>query len=191
MNKPLFLFVGKSASGKTTIANMLEEQYGYSQVKSYTTRSPRYEGEVGHTFVTEDEFNNFNDIVSYTLYDGHHYGTTANLLDKHDIFVVDVPGVESLLQKYTTNRPICIIYFDTTVSTRIRRMIDRDDSDMAIVARLLQDEESSWFKQLNKIVWHHEHIAKKNIDLCSVNADGDQNDVLTMVLYYIKQYAGE
>ena len=56
MRKPLFLFVGRSSSGKTTIANILEERYGYKQVQSYTTRPPRYEGEVGHIFVNENEF---------------------------------------------------------------------------------------------------------------------------------------
>ena len=74
MNKPLFLFVGKSASGKTTIANLLEEKYLFNQVQSYTTRKPRYEGETGHIFVTEDEFNALEDIVSYTFYNGNQYG---------------------------------------------------------------------------------------------------------------------
>ena len=49
MNNPLFLFVGRSASGKTTIANILEEKYGHKQVQSYCTRPPRYEGGVSRT----------------------------------------------------------------------------------------------------------------------------------------------
>ena len=55
MNKPIFLFVGKSASGKTTIADMLGKD-GYSQVYSYTTRPKRYENEIGHTFITDEEY---------------------------------------------------------------------------------------------------------------------------------------
>jgi guanylate kinase len=188
MNKPLFLFVGKSASGKTTIANLLEEKYCFNQVQSYTTRKPRYDGETGHIFLTEDEFNELEDIVSYTLYNDNQYGTTASLLDKNNIFVVDVPGVESLLQKYKTDRPICIIYFDTTVATRIRRMVNRNDSDMAIIARLLQDEENDWFKQLDSLVWHYNHIVGRNVELYSVNANNDQSNVLKMVLYYINRH---
>jgi guanylate kinase len=188
MNRPLFLFVGKSASGKTTVANMLEEKYFFNQVQSYTTRPPRYDGEAGHIFLTEEEFNNLEDIVSYTLYNNNQYGTTASLLDKNDIFVVDVPGVESLLQKYKTERPICIIYFDTTVATRINRMIDRGDSDVAIISRLLQDEENDWFKELDKLVWHYGHIMRRNVNLHFVNANGNQENVLEMVLYYINQY---
>lgn len=188
MNRHLFLFVGKSASGKTTIANMLEDKYLFNQVQSYTTRTPRYDGETGHIFVTEDEFNNLKDIVSYTLYNGNQYGTTASLLDQNDIFVVDVPGVESLLQKYTTKRPICIIYFDTTVATRIRRMINRNDSDMAIISRLLQDEEDDWFKQLDKLVWQYGHVMNRTVELHCANANNDQSQVLDLVLYYMNRY---
>lgn len=188
MHKPLFLFVGKSASGKTTIANILEQKYDYSQVQSYTTRPPRYDGETGHIFLTEEEFNSLENIVSYTLYNENQYGTTAELLDKNDIFVVDVPGVESLLQKYQTDRPICIIYFDTTVYTRINRMLDRHDSDMNIIARLLQDEKIDWLHQLDSIAWHYGHILNKNVELHSVNANGSQAVVLEMVLYYMNRH---
>lgn len=185
---PLFCIIGKSASGKTTIANMLEEKYFFNQVQSYTTRPPRYDGEGGHIFLTEEGFNNLEDIVSYTLYNGNQYGTTTSLLDQNDIFVVDVPGVESLLQKYKTNRPICIIYFDATVATRIRRMIDRGDSDMAIISRLLQDEEEDWFKQLDRLVWQYGHVMNRNVELHCANANNSQADVLELVLYYMNRY---
>lgn len=191
MYKPLFLFVGKSASGKTTIANLLEKKYSFNQVESYTTRKPRYDGERGHIFITEDEFNNLEDMVSYTFYHNNQYGTTAGLLDENDIFVVDVPGVESLLEKYQTKRPICIIYFDTNVATRIRRMINRGDSDMEIIARLLQDEEDDWFNQLDRLVWRYSNIMHKYVDLHFVNANKDQSNVLEMVLYYMGQYLGD
>lgn len=188
MNKPLYLFVGKSASGKTTIADILEQKYNHKQVQSYTTRKPRYDGEVGHMFITEDEFKALDGIVAYTFYNNNHYGTTSKQLDECSIYVVDVPGVETLLEKYHANRPIVIIYFGTTVYTRIHRMLDRGDSDMAIISRLLQDEKDDWFKQLDHLVWRYCHIVGKNVDLHSINANGDQTDVLEMVLYYINQY---
>lgn len=188
MNKPLFLFVGRSASGKTTIADMLSEQNGHKQVYSYTTRNPRYDGEIGHLFVTEDEFNELEDIVAYTFYNNKHYGTTSKQLDECSIYVVDVPGVETLLQKYKTNRPIAIIYFDTTVYTRINRMINRGDSDMSIISRLLQDEKDDWYKQLDHLVWHYDNIMGTNVSLHCVNANGNQNDVLEMVRYYMEGY---
>ena len=186
MNKPLFLAVGKSASGKTTIANILDEQYGYKQVWSYCTRKPRYDGEIGHIFVSEDEFNSLGELVAYTEYNGHKYGTTATQLDKCSIYVVDVPGVETLLQRYKTTRPIVIIYFDATVHTRINRMRNRGDSDNAIISRLLQDEEDDWFKQLDRLVWHYDRIIQKDVALYSINANESIDNVLDMVRSYME-----
>lgn len=192
MNKPLFLFVGKSASGKTTMANMLEERYGYKQVSSYTTRPPRYDGEVGHIFVNQEEFNNLGELAAYTYYNGNHYGTTFKQLEECDVYVIDVPGVENLLKKFEdSQRQICIIYFDTTVYTRIHRMNDRGDSDTSIVSRLLQDEEYDWFRRLEHLVWHYANIVHKNVELYSVNVNGNQKDAFNMVLYYMNRYMGE
>jgi len=186
MNNPLYLFVGKSASGKTTIADLLEKQHEHKQVSSYTTRPPRYDGEIGHTFINDHEFDSLSDIVAYTEYHGFRYGTTAEQLDQCTIYVVDVPGVETLLAKYKTNRQIVIVYFDSTVHTRINRMKNRGDNDAFIISRLLQDEYEDWFQQLDRLVWHYNNIVGKNIDLHVVNTNQDLSSVLEMILYYME-----
>ena len=185
MNKPLFLFVGKSASGKTTIANMLEQQLGYNQVSSYTTRAPRYNGEIGHVFVSNEEFDALGKMVAYTEYNGNRYGTTAEQLDQCQIYVVDVPGVETLLERYDTHRPIVALYFDTTTYTRINRMLDRGDGDMMIVSRLLQDEKDDWFEQLVSLICKYA-VGGKNVYLHKIHADEDLQQVLDLVKYYIE-----
>lgn len=187
MDNSLFLFVGRSASGKTTVADVLEKEYGYKQVSSYTTRKPRYDGEIGHTFVTEDEFNQLEDIVAYTLYNNAHYGTTAKQLDECSIYVVDVPGVETLLERYKNDRPIVVIYFDSSVYTRINRMIDRGDSDMQIISRLLQDEKDDWHHDLDALVWHSTNIENRNVKMYVINANSKKDEVLKNVLDYIKE----
>lgn len=187
MNKTLYLLVGRSASGKTTIANILEKEYSKKQVSSYTTRAPRYEGECGHTFISKEEFNNLKDLVSYTFYNGNDYGVTTSMLDESNIFVVDVPGVESLLQKYKTDRQICIIYFNANVYTRINRLLERGDSDSEIVSRLLTDEKDDWWDKIDAIVWHHKHLLGKNVKAYSINANGDVRDVLRKIRYYIME----
>ena len=188
MDNILYLLVGKSASGKTTVANFLEKKHGLKQVNSYTTRPPRYEGEIGHTFVNNEQFDNLGEIVAYTEYNGFRYGTTSEQLDECSIYVVDVPGVETLLQKYQTDRPICILYFDATVHTRIMRMLDRHDSDMNIISRLLQDEKSDWYNQLDSLTWRYNNILNRDIELHTINANGNQTVVLELVLYYMKRY---
>ena len=189
MDKPLFLFVGKSASGKTTIANLLSKKYGYKQIQSYTTRPPRNENEPGHTFVSKETFDNLGDLAAYTLYNNYEYGTTFEQINEADIYVVDVPGVESLLTNLQDDkRPIVIIYFDASVYNRIHRMIDRHDCDAAIVSRLLEDEQFDWLKKLDALTWHYLNIIGKDVQLYPINANSDLINVLELVLYYMKRH---
>lgn len=186
MNK-LYLFCGKSASGKTTIANILEAEYGHKQVESYTTRAPRYTGERGHMFVTEEQFKSLGELAAYTFYNNHHYGTTFQQLNECSIYVIDPPGIETLLKKMPDNyRPVCVIYFDAAVSTRIDRMIDRGASDMEIVSRLHHDDTTKdWLHELDKLVWHHKNIEQQDVELYRVDANEDIENVLKQVLYYM------
>ena len=189
MNKPLLLFVGRSASGKTTIANLLVEKHGYKQVESYTTRKPRFDGETGHIFVSEEEFQNLGELAAYTHYNNNHYGTTFQQLSECDIYVIDIPGLESLLHKLKdNNRLIYVFYFNASVYNRILRMIDRHDSDMMIISRLLEDEKEDWHKKLESLIWHYNNIVGKNIELYNINANNSISKVLELVLYYINQY---
>ena len=171
MNKPLFLFVGRSASGKSTIADLLVKQYAYKQVWSYTTRKPRYDGEPNHIFISKEEFNNLGELAAYTLYNGNEYG----LISATDLAKI-------------SNRPIRIIYFDASVVTCIDRMIDRHSSDMEIVSRLHNDHEFDWKDRLDKAVWHYNKNLNKNIELYTVNANLSISVVLDQVLYYMQDF---
>ncbi len=188
MNDPLFLLVGPSGSGKTTVAEELESRYNYKSVWSYTTRPKRHVGEKYHTFISDAEFDNLTNMVAYTVYNGYKYCTTKEQLDAADVYVVDIPGVETLLQNYQTDRPIVVFYFDSTVTTRINRMIDRHDCDTAIVGRLHNDEAFDWYSKLDHIVWHYTNIEHKNVELYKIDANKSKEEVLDMVLYYIQQF---
>lgn len=181
-NKTLHLFVGPSASGKTTIANELEK-WGYKQVKSYTTRMPRYEGEDNHTFVTDEEFNELKNIIAYTEYNGHRYCATKEQIDNADIYVVDIDGVKTLLEKYDSlERLIKIWYFDSNASNRIGRMIKRGDSDTAIVGRLYNDEAYDWWDKLDTLVNYHKYFGDAKIVQLNIV---DANDSIDNILCYI------
>lgn len=191
MNSPLLLFVGRSASGKTTIANILVDKHEHKQVYSYCTRRPRYEGEIGHIFISDEEFKDLGELAAYTFYNGCHYGTTFEQLDECDIYVVDVPGVQSLVKKMhdkELHRSIQIFYFDAAVSTRIDRMIDRGASDMEIVSRLHHDDTpEDWYRSLDKLVWHYKNIEHHDIELYKINANENIENVLEQILYYINK----
>jgi guanylate kinase len=190
MNKPLFLFVGRSASGKTTVANILESVGKYTQLQSYTTRPKRTEDEVGHTFISDEEFDKLENIIAYTEYNNHRYCATSEQIDAADIYVIDVPGVETLLEKYETERPIVVFYFDATVKTRIDRMLNRHDHDTAIVSRLHNDEASDWEDELNKLVWHHKNNCGKSVELRIIDANQNIDNVLVQVKTHIENMEG-
>ena len=175
-NKPLHLFVGPSASGKTSVANILEDpMYAwnkvYKQIQSYTTRPPRYDGEKGHVFISDDEFNKLTDLVAYTEYNGYKYGTTQEQLDEVDIYVVDIPGVETLLENYESRRVIYIWYFDSHITTRIERMILRGDLSASIISRLRTDEAFNWYDKLQILVDYFTTFKNKKVFLEKVNAE--------------------
>jgi len=187
MNNPLLLFVGPSGCGKTTVAQELENKNNYKTIQSYSTRNQRYDGEIGHVFISEDEFDALENIVAYTQYNGHRYCTTKEQLDEAMSYVVDIPGVETLLCNYNTKRPILVFYFDTTVTTRIDRMLDRGDSDTAIIGRLHNDEAYDWFDKLESVVWKHNYKLRSNVELHKINANKNLNEVMAQILYYVKR----
>lgn len=193
MDNTLYLFAGKSASGKSTIANLLESQHGFKQVWSYTTREKRCVDEKYHIFINDEEFDQLGELAAYTEYNGKRYGTTWEQLDECRIYVIDIPGIETLLKNMEEHdRPICIIYFDAAVSTRILRMVGRGASDHEIISRLLIDDTTEdWYRQLNKLEWHYNNIESKQIQLHRVNANEDIENVLSQVLYYINEHEME
>lgn len=185
MNKPLYLLVGKSASGKTTVANALKTECAMSQLQSYTTRPKRFDEEVGHIFITDEEFNKLQNIMAYTEYNKYRYCATKEQVDATDIYVIDVPGVETLLQKYQTDRPIIVIYFQTNIRTRIDRMIDRHDSDMEIVSRIYNDEEFDWELRLDRVVWNNKYNLGRNITMYTIDANKNLDSVVAQIKFLI------
>lgn len=186
MNDNLYLFVGRSASGKTTVAETLEQKFNFNSLQSYTTRPRRYENETGHVFISEEDFDKLRNIVAYTEYNGYRYGATKDQIDCINIYVIDVPGVETLLQNYDSERNVVVIYFDTSIRTRIDRMIDRRDCNSAIISRLYNDEEFDWENELQKIVWNYKNNMDKHVQMHIVDANADLYNVLAQVVNIIE-----
>ena len=134
----LYLIVGASGSGKTTIANVLEEKYGYKQLQSYTTRPPRNQNEAGHIFVTDEEFNRLQNIIAYTEYNNYRYCATSEQANNSDIYVIDPNGIDYLKAHYK-GKSIKIINITSPVHTKINRMEQRGDAFNKIMERLLND----------------------------------------------------
>jgi len=139
--KLMYLLVGESGSGKSTVAQEMEK-WGYKELKSYTTREPRYEGEDSHIFITEDDYVRYkgtNEIVAYTRFNDSHYFCTRTQLYYNDVYVIDPDGIEYLKQHVDDVRFITI-YIDTPLHRRIWRMWKRGDGIKNIIGRIRNDK---------------------------------------------------
>ena len=146
MSKSLLLcLIGKSGSGKSTIASRLERKYGYVQAKSYTTRPVRVDdgNDINtHTFITREQIADLkDDIVAYNEYNGNAYFVTRKMLEGCNLYVVDREGLIQLYKNYH-DKDILSIYIDCDSSIASKRMAERGDTDEQIMKRLQYDEKA-------------------------------------------------
>lgn len=137
----ILLLVGRSGSGKTTIANMLCENNGFTELKSYTTRPKRYEDEKCHIFATKEEFDKLKDLVAYTMFDNNEYCATKEQVEDADVYVIDPNGVTTFMQSYTGNKQILVMYLDASEKTCIEHMLHRGDDYDRVQQRALHDND--------------------------------------------------
>ena len=144
----IYLIVGKSGSGKTSIVEALEKEYGFKSVQSYTTRPKRSENETGHIFVTESEMPPKEKMVAYTKFNGYHYWATSEQVDNADLYVIDPSGVEFFKKNYKGNKKVKVVEIYASPYICQQRMEKRGDSPSQIVERSLND--SIEFKDFKK-----------------------------------------
>lgn len=125
----IFLIIGCSGSGKTAITEKLEELYHLKSIQSYTTRPPRYDGETGHTFVSNEEFDELTDYVAYTEFAGFRYCATAEQVENNDLYVIDPKGVKFFMKSYTGKKTPKIIYINSDLNVRYERMVKRAEEN--------------------------------------------------------------
>jgi guanylate kinase len=137
--KNIYLLVGESGNGKTSVAEELEKQYGWKSIWSYTTRPKRYDGEAGHVFITENEFDKLTNLVAYTKFNDYRYGTTSDQVEQNSLYVIDPAGIAYFKEHYYGFKKVFVIYLFAPMKERILRMRNRGDIDAQIVQRLLND----------------------------------------------------
>lgn len=174
MYNTIFLIVAKSGAGKTAIVRELEKRYGLKSIPSYTTRKPRKPNEYGHIFVTKDEFSKLDGICGYTEILGEQYGATIAQVDTHDLYVIDVNGVDYFKDRYKGNKDVKVIYIDTSKVNRYLRMINRGDTTEQALERIKIDE-----------IAFSKAKSKANY---VVNNDEDIEDTIQNIYEYIKEF---
>lgn len=122
---------------------------GKKILQSYTTRPKRTPNETGHTFVSNDEFNNLENICAYGEFGGYKYCATKEQVDNSDIYVIDAQGIEYFKKYYHGKRKPIVVYISISPIKRFIRLIKRDGIKKGL-KRWFQD--IPHFKGVKKVV---------------------------------------
>lgn len=135
--KNIYLIVGESGTGKTAIVNELEKKAALKQIMSYTTRPKRYDNEIGHSWVSIDDFNKLYLVAKKELY-GNFYGVTENQIKENDLYIID-PETAVEIKDIIPDKGAKIIYITCCYNTRFDRMRQRGDTIEQSLKRIVDD----------------------------------------------------
>ena len=143
----LLVLMGKSCSGKDTIANELVNKHGYESLVSYTTRPMRDDEIQDQTyhFISEDEFiNKINNgfFLEYRKYLSAknglwYYGTAKEDYEKESkmISILTPDGVNTLISKGINPKVIYIYANQITIKNRLlKRGDNKEESERRMKA---------------------------------------------------------
>lgn len=137
------VITGKSASGKTVVANYLSDNFKYDKLVTCTSRPPR-DGEVNgvdYHFFKNDEFVNMimsGEMIEYTTYRGWFYGIRKSDInyDIPLIIVTDIVGVRNLRD---AGVDAVYVMIDRKSKDRYISSLERGDNILEIALRAERD----------------------------------------------------
>lgn len=143
----IYIFIGQTLSGKTTLAKTLSEKLNIEQLVTYTDR-PIREGEVNgidYHFVSVGDLNKddyFGHRFFYTAYRDEPFVYAMKIEDLKDnkdkIIVTDPLGVKAI--KSIVGRNCVTIFMNTSEETIHKRAKSRGDSYEEVSRRLRVDK---------------------------------------------------
>jgi len=150
----MLIFIGASASGKTEIAKILINHYGFEKVVTYTSR-PMRDGEidgVDYHFIDTSAFEakiERQEFIETVIYNGNFYGTAFNDTDVNKVLIVDPKGANVLAEKL--GESAVFFYLEAPQSVRINRMKKRGDHLHDIKKRIEKDRDRFIVDNLKRV----------------------------------------
>lgn len=163
----MIVLVGASASGKTELAKILYQSYGYQKCVTTTTRLPRPNEQNGldyhfvdkKTFLTLESNNAFLEV---TYYQDNKYGIQKKDVNTKGIVIVDPDGANALIEQL--DKDAFLVYVEASESLRIHRMKTRGDSEDLIQKRLKFDRDTfniNRFKNIDLLIRNESESLEK------------------------------
>lgn len=148
----LICIMGRTASGKDTLANKLCERMGLRQIISYTTRERRNNEGDTHIFANKDTYEQMRaegKVAAYTEIAGNHYWTTIDQLYENDVYIIDYYGIQTLRELNLPNIRLVTVYINTPDEIRERRALQSRGDDKSKF-RVRDYSEKQQFKDMLK-----------------------------------------
>lgn len=131
----LILIVGETSSGKSEIAKMLTQEYGYLELTSCTTRPIRINEINGkdYFFKSKNDFSVLiqnGELLEYAEYGGNYYGTLkasalkAATSEKPYVLVIEPIGMHSI-ERFIPKEKLLKVYVEANIGVRMIRYIER------------------------------------------------------------------
>lgn len=148
----LLCILGRTASGKDTLANKLCERAGLKQIISYTTRDRRQNEGDTHQFVSNEDYQQMltsNQIAVDTNIAGNYYWSSIQQVYESDIYIVDYVGYKRLQARNLPNLRLVAVYINVPDELRKERALNhRKDDRHRFMQRDL--DERSQFRDMLK-----------------------------------------
>lgn len=136
----MIVLVGKTCSGKSTVADFLEQQYLIHRVRTYTTRPPR-DGETDeYYFISNEEFDRmkadgeFFETTQYTVANDEvwRYGTGKEGFCRDCCIVMNPEGMKKVRNLLPAEYEPTIVYLNVSEGVQWNRLRERgQDADEA------------------------------------------------------------
>lgn len=148
----LICLMGRTASGKDTLANKLCEHNGLRQIISYTTRERRVNEGNTHIFISDEEYQSLEakgQIAAFTQIGQDKYCCTINQLYENDIYVIDPIGVQHLRELNLPNLRLVTVFVNVPDDIREHRALNlRKDDKTKFKTRSFAEREQ--FREMLK-----------------------------------------
>lgn len=154
----IIAILGKSGSGKTTVAEMLAIHHGVQPISSCTTRPKRIPDETGHAFLTDEQYDAIPEgqKIAETVYGGYRY--CGVLHGDHEIvsYVIDEKGLQ-MLKKNSKFDVISVLVLAP----------EEDRQERTDEQRFLRDNDISYTQSFDHIILNHrdKDSLKKQVEI--------------------------
>lgn len=123
----IFIIIGDTCVGKSTLMNFAMKEYKLSQIKQFTTRKRRNKNDNEYIFVSLSSFNK-TDYVNIKKYNSNYYGVTKESIKNadtdHKILITDYATAKKIKKESKAE----IIYLRAPLYARVKRIWNKSNA---------------------------------------------------------------